>query len=313
MRIGKRYSSILVLVIITALVFSGCASKQDMHQEAPTEEAKSYDQESVGFNNSKAKSLADNEMMNDDTSVDALEGRKVIKSGQIDLETREFDKTVNAIITKTNFIGGYVESSDISGRGINEEGELLNRSSRLSLRIPEKEFENFMLDINTLGSVTNSITAGKDITSQYFDTEAHLKSLSIQEERLLEILKKAEKVEDIIELEKELARIRYEIESLTGTLKKWDNLVSYSTLEISIYEVHEVTEVRKNPRTLGSRMGDGFKDSVEVVIDMIKGLLVFIASLIPFAVIIVPLGLVVLLILKRKVKTESKNNKINKE
>ena len=117
MRIGKRYSSILVLVIITALVFSGCASKQDMHQEAPTEEAKSYDQESVGFNNSKAKSLADNEMMNDDTSVDALEGRKVIKSGQIDLETREFDKTVNAIITKTNFIGGYVESSDISGRG----------------------------------------------------------------------------------------------------------------------------------------------------------------------------------------------------
>lgn len=314
MRIDKRYRSILVLFIITALVFSGCASKQEMHQAAPSEEAKSYDKESsIGFANNKAKAVADTKIEGNDSGVKGLEGRKVIKSGQIDLETKEFDKTVNTIISKTNFIGGYVESSDVSGRGINEEGELLNRRARFSLRIPEKKFEGFMTDINTLGSVTNSITGGDDITSQYFDTEAHLKSLSIQEERLLEILKKAEKVEDIIELEKELARIRYEIESLTGTLKKWDNLVSYSTLEVSVYEVHEVTEVREKSRTLSNRMGDGFKDSVGVVIDMIKGLLVFIASLIPFAIIIVPLGLCALFILKRKVRKDSKDNKINKE
>lgn len=312
MRIGDRYRLILLLLISIALVFSACSSKQQMDQAAPLSESKSAEQESIGFTNNEDAKL-DNKTKNKNDSVDGYEGRKVIKSGQISLETREFDKTVDSIIAKTKFLGGYIERSNVTGRGINERGNVLNRRAHFTLRIPEKEFEDFILDMNTLGSVTDSTTGGNDITGQYFDTEAHLKSLSIQEERLIEILKKAEKVEDIIVLEKELSRLRYEIESLTGTLKKWDNLVGYSTLEISVYEVHEVTETRENPRTIGKRMQDGFKDSVKVVVDMFKGLLVFIASLLPFTIIIIPLGLFVLFILKRKVKKDSKNNKINKE
>ncbi len=313
MIIYKKYRLISALSIIMVLLFSSCASQSNMSKEAPKSEASISEQSSIGFMDDKAQSTNDIERVEKNSSQSAFEGRKIIKSGEISLETKEFDKTVDAIISKTNFIGGYVESSNVTGRGVNQKGDLLNRRARFSLRVPDREFEDFILDINTIGSVTNSITRGNDITSQYFDTEARVKTLSIQEERLLEILQKAEKVEDIIQLEKELSRIRYEIESLTGTLKKWDNLVNYSTLEVSVYEVQEVTEVRENSQGLIARMRDGFRRSIKAVMDMFKGLLIFIASLVPFTIIILPLGLFAFYILKYLKGKGNKSNKINKE
>ena len=79
--------------------------------------------------------------------------------------------------------------------------------------------------------------------------EARLKSLKLQEERLLTILSKAELLQDIIELERELSNVRYEIENYTGTLKKWDNLIEYSKVTIDVYEVHEIKEEEPIPIT----------------------------------------------------------------
>ena len=58
-----------------------------------------------------------------------------------------------------------------------------------------------------------------------------MESLSLQEERLLDILEKAEKLTDVLELEQELADVRYQIETLTTTLNRYDQLISYSTVE----------------------------------------------------------------------------------
>jgi len=310
MRINRILPIFLILFLALILAISGCGAKAEMAQsEMPKSEAKNQapaPTESVGFNNNRSDGadLTQKEMESN-TTIDS--GRKIISSAHLIMETNNFDEVTSAIINQTNSVGGYIESSDITGRRLNNQGTVQNRRAFFKLRIPEERLTGFILDFNNLGNVINSQTSGNDITSQYFDTEARLKSLQIHEERLLEILKKAAKIEDVITLEKELSNIRYEIESLTGTLKKWDNLVSFATLDVEVMEVQEILEAQQEPVLLQDKMSSGFSNSVKLLTELSKGFLIIIVSLIPFAVIFVPLGLVALYIYRSKLKKDNLN------
>jgi hypothetical protein len=131
---------------------------------------------------------------------------------------------------------------------------------------------------------------GEDITGRYFDTEARVKSLKVQEDRLLTILAKAEILQDIIELERELSRVRYEIEDLTGSLKKWDNMVEYSRIIIDVYEVQELKKEEPLPITWGEKILNGFKKSCEQLWKLFENLIVFIVSAIPYLAILALVG-----------------------
>ncbi len=122
----------------------------------------------------------------------------------------------------------------------------------------------------------------------------------------MDILGKATKIEDIITLEERLSEIRYDIESYSGSIRKWDNLVEFTTIELAIREVQEVSVPA--PETTVSRATESFTDSTEAVIDIVKGLVVFIFGFIPFLVILVPVGLLIRYFMKKK-KHASKNTK----
>jgi len=293
----------IIMIIAIVLTFSGCGASKNAEMtqsEMPKSEAKQQaPTEPVGFNNNQAD-MADSAQkeMEGNTTIDS--GRKIISSAYLIMETNNFDEVTTAIINQTNSVGGYIESSDISGRRLNNQGTVQNRRAFFKLRIPEARLTGFLLDFNNLGNVINSQTRGEDITSQYFDTEARLKSLHIHEERLLEILKKAAKIEDVITLEKELSNIRYQIENFTGTLKKWDNLVSFATLDVEVMEVQEILAAQQAPVLLQDKMASGFSNSVKLLTELSKGFLIIIVSLIPFAVIFVPLGLVALYVYRKR-------------
>lgn len=308
--IFKSKNYLFALLLVFLLIFTSCSSQKSEQYYAPNAEMPKT-QKSVGFTNGSEAKTDSRENL--DNNLEGYEKRKIIKTANVGIETKEFDVTVEGIISKTKSIGGYIESSNIDGKRINQSGKINNRNAYFKLRIPENKFEEFLTEINTLGNVVFSSTNGEDITSQYFDTEAHLKSLLIQEERLLEILKKAEEVKDIIELERELSKIRYEIEKLTGTIKKWDNLVSFATLNIEVYEVHEITKSKEPAINLGEKIRDSFNKSVELVINIFKGLLIFVASIIPFSIILIPLGLLIYYIYKRHTLSQKENSEIKQD
>jgi hypothetical protein len=164
--------------------------------------------------------------------------------------------------------------------------------------VPKEYFQQFITDVGGLGNLLIKQENGDDITGQYFDTEARLKSLQIQEERLLTILQKAEKLQDIIELERELSNVRYEIENLTGTLKKWDNMVEYSRISLDVYEVKELKEEESYELTWGQRIVKAFTESLEKLVDLAKDLVVFLASALPYFVILGVIGWIVWEIVK---------------
>lgn len=318
MFIRSKKTKLILIISVLVLIFSGCsADKSQVAMDIAEQAAPSYDEkaeydveytnDSTGFGNTDYALQEIEEEPIDNSNNQSYESRKIIKSARVELETKEFDKTTNAITEKVKLLGGYIESSSIvGGRPINTD-DFRDRVASFKLRIPEKSFEELLLDFNDIGNVIRIERGGQDITSEYFDSEARLKSLTIQEERLLEILKQADNVKDIIELERELSSVRYQIENLTGTLKKWDNLVSYSTIDVTVYEVREIKA--PEPVTLKDRMVDGFNKSIKNIVKFTKELIVLISTLLPIIIILLIIGLIVFYIGKKVIRRSSK--KIN--
>ena len=137
-----------------------------------------------------------------------------------------------------------------------------------------------------LATVRNKSTSAEDITAQYYDNESRLKSLQIQEERYLEILKTATEVKDIIEIENALTDVRYEIENLTTCLNKISNLVDMATVNINIQEVSEETVAQSIPKTLGEKIRSSFVNSFKENKRILNKYSYFIIAAIPYLIII---------------------------
>ena len=151
-----------------------------------------------------------------------------------------------------------------------------------------------------MGGLCNVLSQSErveDITDSYYDSQAHLKTLQIQEERLLAILAQAEKLEDIITLEAALSDVRYQIESLTASLRRMDSQVAYSFLDLSLQEVVEYQVVQEKPQTFGERMGDPFSDGIKDMVDGLQAFAIWLArvgpSLLVWVLVIVAIVLVV--------------------
>jgi len=237
--------------------------------------------------------------------------RKIIKTAYLSMETLDYDQAVLELKQQVAVYGGYIEVSNIGGSGIHS--EKANRHAYFTVRIPEEGFQEFMLEVNTIGHVTSQQNNGQDITSSYYDTDTRVKTLEIQEERLLEILKKAEKIEDILALERELSSVRYDIERLTQNLRHWDQMISYATLNINIQEVYEITKEKKVPMTFSEKIKDGFNETIEDIKEGFEDLIVGMTSGSPYLIFILPGGLILVLVYKKVKRGYLASRKSNQE
>jgi hypothetical protein len=323
----KRKSKTIVLIMslfLTISLLTNCASSSKMSSnstsgsapnpmvsEKTATKATKNDIVNSGSGISITQEVASSDSKSTSTAVpqvqySAADQRKIIESENIQMETMNFDKAVNTIMQRVKQLNGYVENSNITGVNVENNGVLENRNAQLTLRLPKDSFEQFRTDVGNLGTVINDSQTGEDVTSQYYDTEAHINSLKVEEERLLEILKKTGTLKDIIDLEKQLADTRYQIESLTTNLKKLDNLVSYSTMSIGIQEVKVSKTIKPQETSLWGKVKDGFVSSIKLLITICKELAIVIAVLLPFIVIIGVIILVYVLIRKRLKKSNKK-------
>ncbi len=187
---------------------------------------------------------------------DKVVTRKIIYSSSYDIETKEFEKSVNSLKMLCDKYDAYMEKANtyaVSGSA---------RMAYYTIRVPVENYDAFTNDADSIGVVTSSSQDNKDVTENYYDTEARLESAKIREERVLEILKNSSKLDDVLALEQELADIRYEIETYMGTLRKYDSLVSYATVNVNISEVEEYVEPKQETVTFNERMKSSFDDGI---------------------------------------------------
>ena len=187
-----------------------------------------------------------------DASARTADSAKIIYTANLTLETRDYDTARAALDTALSDADGYMESSS----------EYTNtdstRSVSLTLRVPQDSYKSFLAAAAQSGSVTYQNQQAEDITTRYMDTEARLASLTAQRTRLQELQAQADTLADLLEIESSLSDVQYQIESYTAQQRTYDDLISYSTVDVTVEEVKQITE---KTETFGDRVSDAFRRS----------------------------------------------------
>ena len=161
----------------------------------------------------------------------ALANRKLIRNATVELEIVSFDNAVQKITAFANEEHGYVATTDSEKQA---NGKL---KGQIVVKVLPENLDRFLQRIRSLGELKNQTLGTEDVTKAYFDTDARLKNAHVMEQRLIDMLKtKTGKVSDLLQVEKELGRVREEIEKMQGELKYWDSQVQFATVTISLTE-----------------------------------------------------------------------------
>lgn len=186
--------------------------------------------------------------------------RKLIRNIDLRVETTSFDDLLASIQTKVGQLEGYTEQSDISGNSITQMGRPSKKYASMVLRIPADKLNTFISYVETDGNVTYRSENVSDVTLQYSDMESRLKTLRMEQDRLWELLAKADTTESIVLLEERLTEVLSEIEEIGSRLRHMDNSVTYSTVYLEITEVD--LESPTEPETPWQQVKRGFARNV---------------------------------------------------
>lgn len=264
---------IFYLSLLT-IIFVACHGKSEeygMMREAQTEVASAeYDE-------------TDANVGSDDISIE----QKIIKSGNITVQTTDADKTKSLIYKYAKRFDGWIVSENSS----TYDGQT---HYSLSVRIPAQYFDQMLDSIAKSGKhIDEKYISANDVTEEYIDIEARLKTKKELEARYLDLLKKATKVEEILSIEKEIGVLRADIESIEGRLRYLNNSVKYSTLQINYYEP------TKN-------FGNKFLDALKVGWDIILWILLAIVKLWA-AIIIAIVAAIIIVKIRRRIRAKKSN------
>ena len=201
--------------------------------------------------------------------------KKFIKNGRLRFETDDLIKTKSFLTDLIKETKGYISADNQSQSGS-------RNYNFLTVRIPTKNFDSFMNKLS--GEVEKfemkDITV-EDVTERFYDLQTRLKTKKELEKKYLQILQKAKTVKEILEVEREINKLREDIESTEGRFKYLSKQVSFSTLTIQFYK-----QVGSEPN-FSSKIIDSLKDGINYISSFFLGVL----SIWPFILI---LGIVAL-------------------
>lgn len=220
---------------------------------------------------------------------------KLILNADLSLETQDFEKSAADIEKMTAEASGYIESSGTYG-------DTGSRSANYTLRVPQEKFEQFYAQLGENMHVVSRSRSSEDVTEQYTDIETRLATLQTKHERLLSLLEKADKMEDIISLENALADCEYEIDSLTGSKRHYDDLVGFSTFYINLREVQTLTATADGTG-FGAQLTQAAKTGARGLADVVRGTILGVVMFWP-AVILLIAGTAAGVILHRRRKAK---------
>ena len=239
---------------------------------------------------------------------------KLIYTANITMQTVTFEDTLAGLKELVEQSGGFIEASYVSGRDYASTyyGTKNFRTANYVIRVPSAAFESVTGSLAALGTVTDTHTSVENVTTQYYDMQSRITALRTEENSLLEILAKCETVEDLITVQSRLSDVRYQIENIQTNLNHLDHQVSYSTVNLTIREVEELTKIVPVQRTYWEQIGDGLADTFDGIGRFFKNL--FKNFIIALPVIILVVGFIALFIfilvkVERRVVRNHKNKK----
>ena len=239
--------------------------------------------------------------------------RKIIKTQNLSLETLEFDEGVKTIEATVEKYGGYLSSSEIAnGTSIRYYYSSSSRTASFSVRVPAEMLDGFVKEISEKFNVLSSRLSTEEITDTYYDLKAQYDSLKQQEERIEEMMKKADKLSDLITLDNKLTEIRSKMNYVWSRIQYYDKAVDMSFVNITLYEVQKYAEVQ-DP-TYGERVGEAAGGGWSAFVSFMGEIFIGFLYVFPFLLISGGVAIAVIFIIKGiKKKKANKSNGDNSQ
>ena len=252
-----RFLTLALCIILTVATLASCAAKnydavydENLSSKPGTEHSSTDSAGGIGANGALSNQIEQ-----------CKYERQIIKTVTIKAETKAFDSAISSINSYVEEFGGYIESSEQSGKSLNNVGRYYERYAQYTLRIPAKDLENFIGKVgNTLNIVNNNGTID-DISPQYYDIVSRLETLEAEKEALQKMYEKANTIDYMLQVQQRLYDVIEEIEAYTTKLNYYKSQVAYSTVHLTISEVIEYTDIVEKPQTYSEELKATFVES----------------------------------------------------
>ncbi len=220
--------------------------------------------------------------------------RMVIKTADVTIESDDPEASSASAQAFAAAAGGFVVQSNTHQWNQNA------NTVSLTLRIPAAQFEPIMAQARGLGSVKSENIAGQDVTEEFADLQAQMSNQRALEQRFRELLGQTQSVTEALEVERELARVRIEIDQLEGRAKFLSDQVALSTINLNI---NPSATLSGSTTTIRGEVSDAFADSGKIVAVVIGGIIRTGAALLPIMLILLLAAFSVRAALRRRKPT----------
>jgi hypothetical protein len=215
--------------------------------------------------------------------------RKIIRNADLTLEVAAPAEAQRKITSIAESVGGFVVTSESKQRQTGDAKQELEIN--LVVRVPATQFGPALDQIRSAGSrVIQEKVSGQDVTEEFIDLEARIKTQKALELQFLEIMKDAHKVADALEVQRQIAEVRTEIEKLEGRKRFLENRASLSTISVSL---QSPTAIAVNTSSFGRNIREAVVDSVDIASAIVLFLIRFVIVMIPILLLVVLPGLLV--------------------
>lgn len=307
----KRGLALFLAALLTALALTACGgdgysggSASDSSAPAASENQTAYDTGGgdewksktmeFGFDADTPAEVPAEAQEAEDGTEDRLANAKMVYTASVEAETQDFDACTASLEELVEDLGGYLEYASTSSYG---DG---SRRASYTVRVPAGQFKGFLTSVGEISHVVSQDRNADNISERYYDTESRLETQKTKMDRLQMLLSKAENMEDIIDLENAISETEYQIEQLTGSLRHYDSLVDFATVEIGLREVLRLSAVEEAPPTFGRQLGSAFTEGLRSFGDFLQGVAIFLAYNWIWLVILALILLVVIKLSRRK-------------
>jgi len=295
----QRLILLLTVVLLLASLLVGCAARA---QNTTLSGGDAPEVMAPGYNQVYSDDIAKEELVWDSVESptaanNALSlNRKWIRTIRVNTETSVLTDFLDAMDAHVTSLGGYVESRNIYN-GSKQSGS--QRNASLTIRIPAENADHFLGQLRDSSNIIRQTDTMEDVTLQYVDTQSRITALETEQQRLLELLEKADSLDAILEIESRLSEVRYELERYASQLRVYDNRIDYATIYLEVQEVAVLTVVEE--QTTWQRIGTGFVDTLQAIGSFFTELFVGIVVASPvLALIAIPVTVVVIILVRRK-------------
>ncbi len=248
-----------------------------------------YDTDSDQEEISEASDSASDENASDDSDVGTNQDQKLVYKATLHVETLAYQETMEAIYALVNEVGGIIASESTTDSnyswyrsGSSNTGTM---TTNMTVRVPSNQYTAFINGVDGSGGRVTSRTQNvENITRTYNDQTVLVSALETQEERLQNMMKQAQTIDEMISIEERLTSVQTQLNQAKSYLASLEKDVAYSTVTLNIREVHDYTDTNTETTSYAERVKNAVKNSASSFLQFMQDLTIILIELLPYLI-----------------------------